>query len=92
MLEREGALKDLRARVDAIREELTTHEMALREKELALEHLIGGVADKFRGLHLPRPVLDKIYRDNAQALFPGAWDLARAPAPLQTGTRSAGAR
>jgi len=28
----------------------------------------------FRGLHLPRSVLDKIYRRNAQALFPGAWD------------------
>jgi chromosome segregation protein len=58
LLEREGALKDLRARVDALREELTTHEMALREKQIALEHLLGGVADKFRGLHLPRVVGD----------------------------------
>ncbi|HEX8790927.1 MAG TPA: chromosome segregation protein SMC [Polyangiaceae bacterium] len=58
LLEREGALKDLRSRVDAIREELAGHEMALREKELALEHLIGGVADKFRGLHLPRVIGD----------------------------------
>jgi chromosome segregation protein len=58
LLEREGELKDLRARVDAVREELTTHEMALREKELALGHLVGGVADKFRGLVLPRVVGD----------------------------------
>jgi chromosome segregation protein len=32
--------------------------MALREKELAMEHLLAGVADKFRGLHLPRAVGD----------------------------------
>jgi chromosome segregation protein len=58
LLEREGALKDLRARVDAVREELATHEMALREKQLAMEHLVGGVADKFRGLRLARVVGD----------------------------------
>src|SRR5579883_1915100 len=58
MLEREAALKDLRARYDAAREELQGHELALREKELALEHLLGGVADKFRGLHLPRIIGD----------------------------------
>jgi predicted TIM-barrel fold metal-dependent hydrolase len=28
---------------------------------------------EFHGLHLPRDVVDKIYRRNAQALFPGAW-------------------
>jgi hypothetical protein len=27
----------------------------------------------FRGLHLPRAVVDKIYRRNAEALFPNAW-------------------
>ncbi len=27
----------------------------------------------FQGLHLPRSVVDKIYRTNAEALFPGAW-------------------
>jgi amidohydrolase family protein len=27
----------------------------------------------FRGMHLPRSVVDKIYRDNAVALFPRAW-------------------
>jgi hypothetical protein len=30
-------------------------------------------AGSFRGLHLPRTVIDKIYRRNAQALFHGAW-------------------
>ena len=32
--------------------------MALREKQLAMDHLLAGVADKFRGLHLPRVVGD----------------------------------
>jgi predicted TIM-barrel fold metal-dependent hydrolase len=27
----------------------------------------------FNGLHLPREVVDKIYRGNAQSMFPGAW-------------------
>ena len=30
-------------------------------------------AGAFRGLHLPRSVIDKIYRNNARDLFPGAW-------------------
>jgi chromosome segregation protein len=58
MLEHEATLKELRAHADALREELTAHEMALRERELAMEHLLAGVADKFRGLHLPRVVGD----------------------------------
>ena len=29
----------------------------------------------FRGLHLPRTVIDKIYRRNAEALFPSAWSM-----------------
>ncbi|MGH8140565.1 MAG: amidohydrolase family protein [Steroidobacteraceae bacterium] len=33
-------------------------------------------AQPFRGLHLPREVVDKIYRRNAQALFPSAWKSA----------------
>ncbi len=56
--QREAALKDLRGRADAVREELLTHELALRERELAMEHLVGGVADKFRGLRLARVVGD----------------------------------
>jgi chromosome segregation protein len=63
LLEREATLKDVRVRVEAAREELATHEMALREKSLALEHLLGGVADKFRGLHLPRVVGDYHMRE-----------------------------
>jgi predicted TIM-barrel fold metal-dependent hydrolase len=30
-------------------------------------------AQPFHGLHLPRAVIDKLYRGNAQRLFPGAW-------------------
>ena len=30
----------------------------------------------FRGLHLPSVVVDKIYRRNAEKLFPGAWNQA----------------
>jgi hypothetical protein len=30
-------------------------------------------AHSFRGMHLPRQTVDKIYRDNARALFTGAW-------------------
>ncbi|HEX3770354.1 MAG TPA: chromosome segregation protein SMC, partial [Polyangiaceae bacterium] len=58
LLEREGHLKDLRTRGEAVRSALVTHEMALREKQLAMDHLLAGVADKFRGLHLPRVVGD----------------------------------
>jgi chromosome segregation protein len=63
LLEREGALKDLRTRVAALRDELGAHEMAQREKQLALEHLLGGVREKFRGLHLPRVVGDYHMRE-----------------------------
>jgi chromosome segregation protein len=56
--EREGALKDLRARADEAKEALQTHEMALRERQLAMEHLVGGVRDKFRGLQLGRVIGD----------------------------------
>jgi chromosome segregation protein len=58
LAEREGALRELRGRSSSLREELSSHEMQLRERQLAMEHLLGGVADKFRGLHLPRVVGD----------------------------------
>jgi len=58
LLEREGLLKELRGRVEGVREDLAAHEMALREKQIAMDHLLAGVADKFRGLHLPRVVGD----------------------------------
>ncbi len=73
---REAGLKDLRARVDGVREELAAHEMALRERQLAMEHLLGGVADKFRGLRLARvvgdyhmrPAPDEVSRDRIDEL------------------------
>jgi chromosome segregation protein len=56
--EREGLLKDWRKRADDAREELTAHEMRFRERTMAMQHLLEGVAEKFRGLHLPRIVGD----------------------------------
>ncbi len=58
LVERETVLKDLRGQGDIARSSLMTHELALREKQLALGHLLTGVADKFRGVHLPRIVGD----------------------------------
>ncbi len=56
--EREVGLKDLRTRADESKGALTEHEMALRERQLAMEHLLNGVREKFRGLYLPRIVGD----------------------------------
>jgi chromosome segregation protein len=56
--EREAGLKDLRARADESKEALTQHEMALRERTLAMEHLVSGVREKFRGLELGRVIGD----------------------------------
>jgi chromosome segregation protein len=58
LMEREGLLKDLRTRAETTRDELTQHEMQLRERQLALHHLEGGVAEKFRGLELRRVIGD----------------------------------
>jgi chromosome segregation protein len=58
LAERETALKDLRTRFDEARAALTQHEMSLRERELAMEHLVSGVRDKFRGLDLGRVIGD----------------------------------
>ena len=58
MLECEAALKAIRTEVDAIRENLQTHEMALRERQLAMGHLLSSVREKFRGLDLLRIVGD----------------------------------
>jgi len=55
---REGSLRDMRAQVDRCKEELTRHEMALREQEMGLRHLYESVAEKFRGLNLLRVVGD----------------------------------
>ncbi|WP_394839764.1 chromosome segregation protein SMC [Pendulispora rubella] len=56
--EHESVLKELRASAELAREELTRHEMALRERRLAMTHLLEGVAEKFRGLELARVVGD----------------------------------
>ena len=58
LAEREALLKDLRAQTEATRSALTEAEMALREKQLAMLHLLEGVAEKFRGLRLARVVGD----------------------------------
>jgi chromosome segregation protein len=58
LLEREAKLKDLRTRVEQSRDELATHDMNLREKQMELSHLLEGVAEKFRGLRLPRVIGD----------------------------------
>jgi chromosome segregation protein len=54
----ELGLKGLRAKVEEVRAVLVKHEIALREQEITLQHLLEGVAEKFRGLHLPRVVGD----------------------------------
>ena len=56
--EREAGLKDLRTRADDSKGALTEHEMALRERQLAMEHLLNSVREKFRGLELPRVIGD----------------------------------
>ncbi len=58
LVRRETDLKGLRARVDDVRDVLARHELALREQQLTLHHLLAGVAEKFRGLSLPRVVGD----------------------------------
>jgi len=55
---RELGLKGLRTRVDELRAVLAKHELGLREQQLTLQHLLEAVAEKFRGLHLPRVVGD----------------------------------
>jgi len=56
--DREASLKDLRARLEETREELAQHELALREQQIGLQHLLDGVAEKFRGLNLARVIGD----------------------------------
>lgn len=56
--EREAGLKDLRTRAQEAREALAAHEMALRERQIAMEHLLASVREKFRGLELGRVVGD----------------------------------
>ncbi len=56
--EREAGLRDLRARASEAREALGGHEMNLRERQLSMKHLLEAIAEKFRGLSLPRVIGD----------------------------------
>jgi chromosome segregation protein len=57
-VDQEGTLKEIRARVESARDELQTHEIARRENQIAMDHLLASTADKFRGVHLPHVVGD----------------------------------
>jgi chromosome segregation protein len=70
----EAAMKALRAVTEEIRESLQVHELALRERELAFEHLIEGVADKFRGLDLRQVVSDHHMRPPPDEVSRGRLD------------------
>ena len=77
LTEREAGLKDLRTRASESRDALAEHEMALRERQLSMSHLLTGVREKFRGLDLPRvigdyhlrPAPDGELRDRIQELM-----------------------
>ena len=77
LTEREAGLKDLRTRASESRDALAEHEMALRERQLSMAHLLTGVREKFRGLDLPRvigdyhlrPAPDGELRDRIQELM-----------------------
>jgi len=77
LTDREAGLKDLRTRASESRDALTEHEMALRERQLSMDHLLTGVREKFRGLDLPRvigdyhlrPAPDGELRDRIQELM-----------------------
>ncbi len=58
LAEREASLKDLRTRAEESRAELARHEMALRERAIAMDHLLASIREKFRGLDLGRVVGD----------------------------------
>jgi len=56
--EREGALREYRVRQAELDEIVRGHELALQRIHLGLEHLLGSIRDKFRGLDLRRVVGD----------------------------------
>src|SRR5581483_9444175 len=58
LLDQEAHIKDLRTRADEAKDALSTAEMALREKEIELDHLLQTVVERFRGLELPRVIGD----------------------------------
>jgi chromosome segregation protein len=56
--QREGELKGLRGEVQEAESRLQKHEMELARLEIERQHLLAGVAEKFRGLDLSRVVGD----------------------------------
>src|SRR5690606_30730541 len=56
--EREGALREDRVRQVELDEVVRGHQMSLQRIHLGLEHLLGSIRDKFRGLDLRRVVGD----------------------------------
>ncbi len=58
LADREARIKDVRVRSESLRDDLAKHELQLRERELAMQHLLESVAEKYRGLYLPRIVGD----------------------------------
>jgi len=59
----EGELKTLRAAAEAAEKQRVAHEMRLRELVIEMRNLLDGVAERFRGLELPRVVGDYHLRD-----------------------------
>ena len=55
---REGDLKDLRVRATSLADARTKHDKALERHGLAMQHLLEGVAEKFRGVDLRRVIGD----------------------------------
>ena len=56
--EKEGALREYRVKQTELDEAVRSSEMALQRIEISLEHLLGTVREKFRGLDLRRVVGD----------------------------------
>ncbi|RYE90753.1 MAG: chromosome segregation protein SMC, partial [Myxococcales bacterium] len=58
LAEREGALRDLRSRASKLGEGRSQREISVQKLQIALDHLLEGVREKFRGLDLRRVVGD----------------------------------
>ncbi len=56
--QREAELKERRQELEALDETVRKHEMSLQRMDLELEHLLGNIRDRFRGLDLYRVVGD----------------------------------
>lgn len=56
--EREGELRELRVEMTELSEQVSEQQMKLQKLGIEREHLVDGVAEKFRGLELPKVVGD----------------------------------